>query len=402
MINNLLNRFLKYVSIDTTSDSTKENNPSTESQRTLATLLIKELEDLQVDEIYCDETHCYVYAKVNGDKSLPKIGFIAHMDTSEDAKGNNINPQIIENYDGSQINLNGIVLDSKNFPSLNDNIGKTLITSDGTTLLGADNKAGIAEIMTMLELLKSSDIRHGDIYVCFTPDEEIGLGTLNFNKDYFDVDFAYTVDGGPLGEFSYENFNAASAFIEVSGISAHCGTAKDKMINASKVAIEINEMLPKNECPEKTDNYDGFFHLDEMNGTVSNATLKYLIRDFDKDNFEKRKEVMTSIVNEVNKKYNKCIKLTIKDTYKNMLNEIEKEPSLIETTKKAISNLNIKVDVSPIRGGTDGASLSYKGIPCPNLGVGAYNFHSVYEYACLEDMNKVSELLIEIIKEFCK
>ena len=402
MINNLLNRFLKYVSIDTTSDSTKENNPSTESQRTLATLLIKELEDLQVDEIYCDETHCYVYAKVNGDKSLPKIGFIAHMDTSEDAKGNNINPQIIENYDGSQINLNGIVLDSKNFPSLNDNIGKTLITSDGTTLLGADNKAGIAEIMTMLELLKSSDIRHGDIYVCFTPDEEIGLGTLNFNKDYFDVDFAYTVDGGPLGEFSYENFNAASAFIEVSGISAHCGTAKDKMINASKVAIEINEMLPKNECPEKTDNYDGFFHLDEMNGTVSNATLKYLIRDFDKDNFEKRKEVMTSIVNEVNKKYNNCIKLTIKDTYKNMLNEIEKEPSLIETTKKAISNLNIKVDVSPIRGGTDGASLSYKGIPCPNLGVGAYNFHSVYEYACLEDMNKVSELLIEIIKEFCK
>ena len=402
MNNNLLKRFLKYVSIDTTSDSSKENNPSSETQRELATLLIKELEELNIDEIYYDESNCYVYGKVNGEDHLPKIGFIAHMDTSEDAPGNNINPQIIENYDGKILSLNGIVLDPKNFPSLNDNIGKTLITSDGTTLLGADNKAGIAEIMTMLELLKSSDIRHGDIYVCFTPDEEIGLGTLNFNKDYFDVDFAYTVDGGPLGEFSYENFNAASALIEVSGISAHCGTAKDKMINASKVAIEINEMLPKNECPEKTDNYDGFFHLDEMNGTVSNATLKYLIRDFDKDNFEKRKEVMTSIVNEVNKKYNNCIKLTIKDTYKNMLNEIEKEPSLIETTKKAISNLNIKVDVSPIRGGTDGASLSYKGIPCPNLGVGAYNFHSVYEYACLEDMNKVSELLIEIIKEFCK
>ena len=402
MNNNLLKRFLKYVSIDTTSDSSKENNPSSETQRELALLLIKELEELNIDEIYYDESNCYVYGKVNGENHLPKIGFIAHMDTSEDAPGNNINPQIIENYDGKILTLNGIVLDPKIFPSLNDNIGKTLITSDGTTLLGADNKAGITEIMTMLELLKSSDIRHGDIYVCFTPDEEIGLGTLNFNKDYFDVDFAYTVDGGPLGEFSYENFNAASAFIEVSGISAHCGTAKDKMINASKVAIEINEMLPKNECPEKTDNYDGFFHLDEMNGTVSNATLKYLIRDFDKDNFEKRKEVMTSIVNEVNKKYNNCIKLTIKDTYKNMLNEIEKEPSLIETTKKAISNLNIKVDVSPIRGGTDGASLSYKGIPCPNLGVGAYNFHSVYEYACLEDMNKVSELLIEIIKEFCK
>ena len=403
MTSKVIDKFLKYISIDTTSDSSKEETPSTPSQRDLADLLVKELKELGIEEIHYDKDHCYVYAKLKGNKNSPRIGFISHMDTSEDAPGNNIKYKVIENYDGKDILLNETkILSPNDYPSLKSHVGKSLITTSGDTLLGADNKAGIAEIMTMLEYFINSKDDHGDICVCFTPDEEIGLGTLHFNKEYFDVDFAYTVDGGALGEFSYENFNAATAIINITGISTHCGSAKGKMINASKLAMAINALLPISEVPENTDNYEGFFHLDEIKGNVGKASLKYLIRDFDKTNFEKRKEIISKIVSSINEKYGNCVELIIKDSYKNMLNIIEKEPALIEGTKEAILSLGITPDVSPIRGGTDGSEISYKGIPCPNLGVGAYNFHSVYEYACIEEMEETAKLLVTIIKHFSK
>ena len=399
---NILERFFKYISIDTTSDSSKEDTPSTKGQIELANLLIKELENLNIDSIHYDSKHCYIYALLKGNLDLPKIGFISHLDTSEDAVGKNIQPNIIYNYDGKDIPLgNTIILSSNVYPDLNNHIGKTLITTNGETLLGADDKAGIAEIMNMLQYFANSNEEHGDIFICFTPDEEIGLGTLYLDKKYFNPDFAYTVDGSSLGEFSYENFNAATARIKINGVSTHCGTAKNIMINAGRIATIINSLLP-NEIPENTDNYDGFFHLDEINGDVSNATMKYLIRDFDKNNFEKRKQVLIKIVEKLNAKYNNCIELSIKDTYYNMLEVINNNKFLIENTLKAISNLEITPQVTPIRGGTDGTKICYKGIPCPNLGTGGHNFHSVYEYICLEDMEKASEILISIVKQFSK
>ena len=283
----VLNRFLRYVNIDTTSDSSKEETPSSEGQRQLARLLVDELNELSLDEIYYDEKHCYIYGKLEGNKNLPKIGFVAHMDTSEDASGKDIKPNIIKNYDGKDIVLNNNVAISPSvYPDLKNHVGKTLITSDGSTLLGADDKAGIAEIMNMLENLISLGEDHGDIFVCFTPDEEIGLGTMHIDKKYFYPDFSYTIDGCSLGEFSYENFNAASASITISGVSTHTGSAKGIMINAVRIATIINSLLPK-EIPEETDNYEGFFHLEEISGDVSKAKMKYLIRDFDKDNFDK-------------------------------------------------------------------------------------------------------------------
>lgn len=399
---NILERFLRYISINTTSDSSKENTPSTEEQKVLAELLIKELKELNLDEVHYDQDNCYVYGLLKGDSDLPKIGFVSHLDTSEDANGKNIKPQIIYNYDGNDIKLNeDITMSSNIYPDLKNHIGKTLITSDGTTLLGADNKAGIAEIMVMLEYFANSNHKHGDIYICFTPDEEIGLGTLNFNTQHFKPDFAYTVDGERCGEFSYENFNAATATIKINGVSTHCGAAKGIMINAGRIATIINSLLP-NEMPENTENYEGFFHLDEITGNVSSATLKYLIRDFDKTNFEQRKQVLSSIVDKLNNKYNNCIELDIKNTYSNMLEIINKYPSLIETTLEAINNVGITPSIIPIRGGTDGTDISLLGIPCPNLGTGGHNFHSIYEYICLEDMQKSNEILISIVKQFSK
>lgn len=397
---NILERFFKYVSIDTTSDSSKIDTPSTKGQIKLANLLVEELKKLNIDMVYYDKEHCYVYGLLKGNVNLPKIGFISHLDTSEDAIGKNIHPNIIHNYDGNDINLsNDIILSSKVYPDLNNHIGKTLITSNGRTLLGADDKAGIAEIMNMLQYFTTSNEEHGDIFVCFTPDEEIGLGTLHFDKKYFNPNFAYTVDGSSLGEFSYENFNAATATININGVSTHCGTAKGIMINAGRIATIINSLLP-NEIPENTENYEGFFHLDEITGNVSNATIKYLIRDFDKNNFEKRKQILITIIEELNQKYNNCIELSINDTYHNMLEVINKETFLIENTLKAISNLEINPEVIPIRGGTDGTEISFEGIPCPNIGTGGHNFHSIYEYICLEDMEKASEVLISIVKQF--
>ena len=398
----ILERFLIYVSINTTSDSSKTDTPSTGGQSRLAQVLVEELEELNLDESYYDKEHCYVYAKLKGKEDLPKIGFISHFDTSEDAVGKDIKPNIIDNYDGNNIILkNNVVISTDIYSDLLNHIGKTLITSDGTTLLGADDKAGIAEIMCMLEYFSNSKDEHGDIFICFTPDEEIGLGTVHLDKKYFNPDFAYTVDGSDLGEFSYENFNAATAIININGVSSHCGTAKGVMINAGRIATIINSLLPQ-EMPENTEKYEGFFHLDQISGNVSNATMKYLIRDFDDESFNNRKQILLKIVEELNKKYNNCIQLDIKDTYYNMFNIISKQPELIENTLSAISKTGITPEIKPIRGGTDGARISFEGIPCPNLGTGGHNFHSVREYICLEDMKKVSEILISIVKQFGK
>jgi len=397
----ILKRFFKYVAIDTTSDSKKEYNPSSNGQIKLAELLIKELQELNLD-IYFDQQHCYVYGLLRGNETLPKLGFVSHLDTSEDAKGKNINPQITSNYDGKDIALSdGMVLSPKNFPNLENHIGKTIITSDGKTLLGADDKAGIAEIMYMLEYFVETKEEHGDIFVCFTPDEEIGLGTLNFDKKYFNPQYAYTVDGKNVGELSYENFNAATATINIKGVSAHCGSAKGIMINAGRIATIINSLLPE-EIPENTENYEGFYHLDEISGDVSNAKLKYLIRDFDKNNFEKRKQILLAIIDKLNAKYGNCIEIDIRDTYRNMYEVVSKNPEFIENTKIAIEKVGIKPSVVPIRGGTDGTQISFQGIPCPNLGTGGDNFHSVYEYICLEDMIDAGEVLISIIKQFTR
>lgn len=399
---NVLERFLKYISIDTTSDSSKTNNPSTEGQRKLAKLLTYEMQELNLDNIYYDQDHCYVYGILKGDERLPKIGFISHLDTSENANGRNIKPNIVYNYNGSDIILNNnISISVEDNPDLKNHIGKTLITSDGNTLLGSDDKAGIAEIMGMLEYFSKTEKKHGDIFVCFTPDEEIGLGTLNFDMNYFNPDFAYTVDGSSLGEFSYENFNGATATININGVSTHCGEAKGKMINAVRIATVINSLLPL-EIPENTDNYEGFFYLTEMSGNASTASMKYLIRDFDNDNFENRKQVLSKIVEELNKKYNNSIELNIKDTFHNMYEVMNNESNLIDTTLSAITNAGVKPEIVPIRGGTDGTDISFLGIPCPNLGTGGHNFHSVYEYVSLEDMEDVEKVLISIVDEFSK
>lgn len=398
----ILERFLEYVSIDTTSDSSKTDTPSTEGQKTLAKLLIKEMEKLNLDNIYYDQQHCYLYALLKGREDLPKIGFVSHLDTSENAVGKNIKPNIIYNYKGENIILNdNIIISAYDYPDLKNHIGKTLITADGRTLLGADDKAGIAEIMQMLQYFSRFQDEHGDIFVCFTPDEEIGLGTLHLDKDYFHPDFAYTVDGCGLGEVSYENFNAATAIINIKGFVTHCGSAKGKMINAIRIATLINCMLPE-ELPETTENYEGFFHLEEINGNVSKANMKYLIRDFNLENFEKRKQLLFSIVSKINQKYNNCVNLDIKDTYYNMFNIVNNKKDLIRNTLVSISNADVNSKVVPIRGGTDGANISFDGIPCPNLGTGGHNFHSVYEYVCLEDMQKTSEILISIVKQFSK
>ena len=398
----ILDRFLKYVSIDTTSDSKKEDTPSTNNQFKLAKLLVEELRLLNVDQIHFDQKNCYVYGMLMGDKELPKIGFVSHLDTSEAASGKNIKPNIIINYDGNDVKLNdNVVLSTEVYPDLKNHVGKTLITTDGTTLLGADDKAGIAEIMSMLEYYASSDEKHGDIYVCFTPDEEIGLGTLHLDKKYFSPDFAYAVDGISLGDFSYENFNAASASIEITGVPTHLGYAKDVLINAVHIATLINAMLP-DEVPENTEGYEGYFCLEDIKGDISKTTMEYIIRDFDKENFENRKQLLTKIVEILNKKYNNSIKLNIKDTYYNMFDVINKDEDLIKSTLTAITNTGVTPNIEPVRGGSDGTRISYDGIPCPILGAGGHNFHSVYEYVCLEDMEKITEILISIVKQFSK
>lgn len=399
---NILDRFLKYISIPTNSNSNSEKTPSTDSQKILAKKLVEELKSFNLDEVYYDEDHSYVYALLKGKKEVPKIGFISHIDTSEEAPDENIAHKIIRKYDGTNIELNeNITLNVKDFPKLKNHIGKTLITTDGTTLLGADDKAGIAEIMTMLEYFTNTKEEHGDIYIAFTPDEEIGNGTDYFDFSRFKADFAYTVDGSDLGEISYENFNAATVKIEINGISTHWGAAKNIMVNSLLIANEINNLLPK-ELPQNTEGYEGFYHLEFLEGNVTNTKMQYRIRDFDKNNFELRKGKIKTIVHELNQKYNNCISLEITDTYYNMKDIISNNMNLVEIVKTAMEQVEVKPIINPVRGGTDGASLTYKGLPCPNLGTGGQNFHSIYEYICLEDMEKTTEILIEIVKQYIK
>ena len=395
-----LERFLKYISIDTTSSSKSTTFPSTKTQFELIELLQQELEQLGIKSIIYDKENCYLYACLKGDDKLQKVGFISHLDTSENACGKVISPKIISNYNGENIELNkNVILDLKTYPDLKNHKGKTIITTDGTTLLGADDKAGIAEIMTMLEHFSKTRDRHGDIYVCFTPDEEIGKSTDKFNKENFPVNYAYTIDGSDLGELSYENFNAATAYVDIEGNCTHTGYAKGIMINSLLVANEFISSLPSCETPETTEEYEGFFHLETVEGDVNHTKLQYLIRDFDRENFARRKRRIEELSENLSKKYSTKITTEIKDSYQNMKNTIEKDMKVVDIVKTAMNNLNIKPLIKPIRGGTDGAALSSMGIACPNIGTGGHNFHGVTEYIALEDMEKTSEILIAIVKE---
>ena len=398
----ILNKFLNYISIPTNSNSETGTTPSTTTQWNLAKVLVQELKDLHMDEVWLDEEHCYVYAFLKGKEGLPKIGFIAHIDTSEAVTDINVNPHIIKNYNGNSVQLNEKeILDVNIYPDLKTHTGKTLITTDGNTLLGADDKAGIAEIMTMLENIVNNNIEHGDIYIAFTPDEEIGEGTKQFDFSRFKADFAYTVDGCDLGEICYENFNAATIKINIKGVSTHLGSAKNVLVNSQLIANEIINSIPK-EYPETTEGYEGYYHLCFIEGTVTETKMKFLVRDFEKAGFKKRKQKFIEIVDTLNKKYNNCISVEVSDSYYNMKEIISEHMHIIENAKQAMRNVNVKPITREIRGGTDGALLSEKGLPCPNLGTGGHNFHGIYEYICLEDMEKVAEILVEIVKLYAK
>lgn len=398
----MLEKFLKYIRIPTNSSYETATTPSTETQWNLARVLVEELKALNMDEVFLDEEHCYVYALLKGNEGAPKIGFISHMDTSSDCTDININPHIIKNYDGENVQLNeNEILDVTKYPDLKNHVGKTLITTDGNTLLGADDKAGIAEIMTMLEYITANNVEYGDIFIAFTPDEEIGEGTKYFDFSKFRAEFAYTVDGSDLGEICYENFNAATAKVKIKGVSTALGSAKNILVNSLLIANEIISLLP-NELPETTEKDEGYYHIDSMQGDVAETKMRFLIRDFKMAEFERRKKQFQKIVEDLNQKYNNCITIEISDTYYNMKEVIAKHMHLVENAKKAMKNVNVNHITSFIRGGTDGAVLSKKGLPCPNLGTGGHNFHGIYEYICLEDMEKVSEILIEIVRLYSK
>ncbi len=402
----LVDRFLKYVSFDT--QSSEENEvacPSTDKQFELAKYLKQELEDLGLEDVEMDE-HAYVYATLpaNTDEELPTIGFIAHMDTSPDCSGKDVRPRIIENYDGSDIVLNkekGIVTTVKQFPELKQHVGEDLIVTDGNTLLGADDKAGIAEIVTAMTYLQAHpEIKHGKIRVGFNPDEEIGAGAHLFNVEKFGCQWAYTMDGGEVGELEYENFNAAGAKIHITGCNVHPGYAKGKMINAAIVASEFAMMMPENERPEKTDGYEGFFHLTSMQATVEEATLSYIIRDHNKGMFEMRKQVLLDTAERINERYGQgTLTVELKDQYYNMLSQLEDKPHIINIAKKAIEEACGFCTVVPIRGGTDGAQLSFKGLPCPNIFAGGLNFHGRHEFVSIQSMEKAMMTVVNICKK---
>ena len=401
---NLIKRFVKYAKVHTTSREDSETVPSTEIQKDLGKILVEDLKEIGLSDAYMDDKG-YVYAtlKANTDKKLKKIGFIAHMDTSPAASGENVNPQIHRNYDGGDIIVNkekNIVLSPSEFSILSQKVGKTIITSDGTTLLGADDKAGITEIIEALKyIIENPQIEHSDIKVCFTPDEEVGRGADFFDVEGFNTDFAYTVDGGEIGELEYENFNASSVDIKIIGKSVHPGSAYNVMINAAAVATEFNSMVPQNEVPEKTKGYEGFYMLTSISGEVDEAKLSYILRDFDLDGLNQRKAKIEEIAKILQQKYGEDrIIVEIKDSYYNMKEKIEPVMYIIDLAKKAMKDADIEPKIVPIRGGTDGARISYMGIPTPNLFTGGYNFHGYYEYAVAEEMEKAKEVIINIVK----
>lgn len=396
-------RLLNYVSCHTTSEDDQENIPSTSRQFALAHMLEKELTDMHLSQVTVDE-HCYVYGLLpatQGYESKKAIGFISHMDTAPDASGENVKPQVIPDYDGKDVLLKGTgdLLKVSDFPELKDFKGRTLITTDGTTLLGADDKAGIAEILTAVEEIIREDIPHSDIWIGFTPDEEVGRGADLFNLDYFKADYAYTVDGDYEGEIAYENFNAAAASFKIKGVNVHPGSAKDIMVNAAAVACEIQSLLPEAETPEHTEGREGFFSLMHMSGEIAHAELSYIIRDHDRKRFEERKALLTSIADQMNKKYHAdTVSLTVTDSYYNMLEVMKDHMYVIEIANEAIKTVGIPLVSTPVRGGTDGARLSYMGLPCPNLGTGGYGFHGPYEHITVEGMEHAVKIIKEIVK----
>lgn len=403
----VLDRFLHYVSFDTQSMDDQEQVPSTEKQLALAKSLKEELEAMGASQVRMSE-HGYVYAVIpaTADHPVRSLGFVAHMDTAPAMSGKNVKPRIVERYDGQDLVLNEekkIVMRVKDFPGMLDCVGKDLIVTDGTTLLGADDKAGVAEIMTMAEFfLSHPEIPHGKICIGFTPDEEVGRGADFFDVEHFGAEAAYTVDGGPVGELEYENFNAASGKVDICGRGVHPGSAKGAMVNALLVGMEFQSMLPAFENPMYTEGYEGFFHLDQMAGDVESAHLEYIIRDHDREAFEKKKALFEEVSRYLNVKYGEGTVLTaVKDSYYNMKEQIEPDHLyLIDTAKEAMKSLDIKPLVSPIRGGTDGARLSYMGLPCPNLSTGGYNFHGRYEFIPVQSLEQMVEVLKKIVTLF--
>ena len=392
-------RFLKYVSFDTKSDENSETCPSTLGQKLLGAALVEEMLEMGITDARMDENG-YVYGTIPGNPNLPTIGLIAHMDTSPDASGTDVKARIVE-YTGEDILLNAkkdIWLRASDYPGIKKHIGKHLIVTDGTTLLGADDKAGVAEIMTAAEFLLRARMNHATVKLGFTPDEEIGRGAHLFDVAGFGADYAYTVDGGSIGELEYENFNAAGAKVEIFGVNIHPGSAKDKMKNAQLIAMEFNALLPADQRPEHTEGYEGFFHLTDMQGDVEKATLYYIIRDHDFEKFEEKKELLVKAGEKMNEKYgNGSVCVSVKDSYFNMKQMIEPCMFIVERAKSAMEAVGITPSIQPIRGGTDGARLSFEGLPCPNLCTGGENFHSRFEYVPVEDMERIKDLLIQLM-----
>lgn len=406
METSVVKRFLRYVAVDTQSEDEKDVIPSTQKQFDLAKILVEELKEMGAQDVRMDE-HAYVYAAIpaTSDRSVPVLGLISHIDTSPACSGKDVKPQFIRDYDGKDILLNqktGLTMKVADYPELLNYKGQDLITTDGTTLLGADDKAGVAEIMALAEyLLAHPEIAHGKICIGFTPDEEVGCGANLFDVAGFGADIAYTVDGGALGELEYENFNAASAKVKVHGFSIHPGSAKNKMKNAILIAMEFQNMLPAFENPMYTEGYEGFFHLDAISGDIENTVMDYIIRDHNRKKFEEKKDYIRRVADYLNQKYGEgTIELVVKDSYYNMKEKIEPHIYLIDLAKEAMTDLGIQPVLSPVRGGTDGARLSYMGLPCPNLCTGGHNYHGKFEYVCVQSMERVVELLLKIVEKF--
>lgn len=403
-----IENFLQYVKIDTQSDASTKTSPSTAKQHDLARLLAEQLEAMGAEEITYDERHCYVYASIpasSGCENAPVLGYIAHMDTSDAVSGANVKPRIVKNYDGGDIILNqekNILFRTKDFPEIKRHIGKDLIVTDGTTLLGGDDKAGVAEIMAACEyLLGHPEIRHGKLRVGFTPDEEIGEGTEHFDVKLFGADFAYTVDGGDFGGMEIENFNAAGAKVHISGRSTHPGGAKGKMVNSMLIAFELQSLLPAFQNPMYTEGYEGFFHLAGITGDVENTTAEYIIRDHDRELFGQKKQLLAQCRDFLNAKYGEgTVEIDMEDSYYNMKELLEPHGHLIQNVRELVEEMGGKLQLEPIRGGTDGARLSYMGLPCPNLGTGCSNGHSRFEYACIQSMEQVTELLVRLAQRY--
>lgn len=395
-------RFLRYVSFDTQSDESSETCPSTAKQKNLGAALVEEMGDMGISDARMDENG-YVYGTIPGDPALPTIGLIAHMDTSPDAPGGNIRPKIVE-YTGEDICLNEekqIFLRASEYPNLKNHVGKHLIVTDGTTLLGADDKAGIAEILTAAEEILKQGGRHATVKIAFTPDEEIGRGADRFDVKGFGADYAYTADGGPVGEIEYENFNAASATVVFHGRNIHPGTAKNAMVNSQYLAMEFQSLLPAHQRPEATEGYEGFFHLTAMEGSVEESQLHYIIRDHDMEKFQSKKTLMTAAAAFLNEKYGPgTVELTLRDSYFNMRRRIEPVMFIVDRAKAAMEAVGIRPREVPIRGGTDGARLSYEGLPCPNLCTGGENYHGRFEYIPVEDMALCTRMLVRILTDF--